>query len=139
MDEKKYIVVIQCHIVKERCSGFKCEHVFHNRKDCFSLYENNQNLRLLSMTCGGCCGLAILRKLQNLISQVKKIENISRGEIVVHLSSCISFESFHGPECPHKEYVSRIITEKAGLDLVYGSRLNPKTETKRGKNLYKKR
>lgn len=139
MTEKRYVIVVQCHIVKERCSGFLCEHAFHERKDCFSDYKNNKDLRFLTMTCGGCCGLATLRKLQNFISIAKKKDGISKDEIVVHLSSCASFESYHGPECPHKDYLSELITKKAGLDLVYGSRLSQNTEAKREKGEYKAR
>ncbi|OQY02418.1 MAG: hypothetical protein B6I26_00850 [Desulfobacteraceae bacterium 4572_130] len=139
MIKKKYIIVIQCHIVKEYCSGFLCEHTFNKRVDCFSCYDSNNNLRFLSITCGGCCGRSTLRKLQDFISQAEAREKIIKNEIVVHLSSCVSFESFHGPECPHKEYISKIITEKAGLDLVYGSRLSPITEARRKKNIYKTR
>ncbi len=139
MLQKEYVVVIQCHIVKERCSGFLCEHAFNERRDCFSIYSNNVNLRFLPMTCGGCCGRGTLRKLQNLISQLKKRENCSKDKVVVHLSSCAAFESFHGPECPHKDYISKLITEKAGLDLVLGSRLSSKTEARRNKGLYNSR
>ena len=45
MNEKKYIVVVQCHIVKERCSGFLCEQAFYERKDCFASYKGQDNLR----------------------------------------------------------------------------------------------
>jgi predicted metal-binding protein len=139
LTEKEYIVVVQCHIVKERCSGFLCEHAFNERKDCFSDYAGKENLRYLSITCGGCCGRGTLRKLQNLITQLKKKENISKDKIVVHLSSCAAFESSHGPECPHKDYLANLITEKAGLDLVYGSRLSAKAEARRKAGVYKSR
>ena len=137
--KKKYIIVIQCHIVKEYCSGFLCEHAFNKRIDCFSCYANNNKLRFLSITCGGCCGRGILRKLQDLIFQARKKEKIIKDEIAVHLSSCVSFESFHGPECPYKKYISKIITKKAGLNLVYGSKLSPIAEAKRKKGVYKNR
>ncbi len=91
------------------------------------------------MTCGGCCGLATLRKLQSFIKQAKSKDGIIKNEIVVHLSSCASFESYHGPECPHKDYLAELITKKAGLDLVYGSRISPNAEIKRENGVYKVR
>ncbi len=139
MTEKKYIVVVQCHIVKERCSGFLCEQAFHERKDCFAIYKGQDNLRFLTMTCGGCCGRGVMRKLENLVKQLKKREGIGKEAIAVHLSSCAAFESFHGPECPHKDYLATIITEKMGLDLVYGSRLSAQTEKLRQTGKYRKR
>ncbi|MCP4650485.1 MAG: CGGC domain-containing protein, partial [PVC group bacterium] len=38
MKKIKYIVVVQCHIVKERCSGYLCEYAFSKRTGSFSKY-----------------------------------------------------------------------------------------------------
>lgn len=38
MDTPKYIVILQCHIVKERCSGFYCEDSFVKRQHAFAEY-----------------------------------------------------------------------------------------------------
>ncbi len=36
--EKDYIVVVQCHIAMQRCSGWACEQAFHQREGGFSVY-----------------------------------------------------------------------------------------------------
>ncbi len=135
----KYIVVIQCHIVKERCSGYYCEYAFYNRNGAFKCYSIEGNIRFLSMTCGGCCGRAVHRKLTNLLRQMKRKEKkIAKDNIAVHLSSCIAFESFHGDQCPHKDYIKSLIS-KLGLQVLEGSRISDITEKRRAEGIYKKR
>ena len=139
MQDKKYIVVVQCHIVKEHCSGYLCEYAFSERSGAFSIYNKDDSLRFISLTCGGCCGRAIHRKLSNLLKQIKEKENIDKDQIQVHLSSCISFDSYHGGECPHKDYLKTLICDKLGLDCIEGSRISDLTEKRRKEGLYKKR
>jgi predicted metal-binding protein len=136
---KAYIVAVQCHIVKERCSGYLCERAFSERSGAFSCYPADAPLRFLSLTCGGCCGRGVQRKLSNLIRQIGKKEGIGKEQIAVHLSSCAAFESFHGPECPHKDYLKTIICDKLGLDLVEGTRISKLSEKRRESGEYKPR
>ena len=137
MKDKKYIVVVQCHIVKERCSGYLCEHAFTERTGSFSKYSKDSPLRYISLTCGGCCGRAVHRKLSNLVKQIAKKENMTKDEIQVHLSSCISFDSYHGGACPHKKYLKTLICDKLGLDCVEGSRVSELSKKRRQEGLYK--
>ena len=137
--DKKYIVTVQCHIVKERCSGYLCEHAFSERTGSFYRYQQDSHIRFLSLTCGGCCGRALHRKLANLLKLSKKKENIEKDNVIVHLSSCISFDSHHGPACPHKEYLKTLICDKLGLDCVEGSRISDLTETRRQQGIYSER
>ena len=139
MKNKDYVVVVQCHIVKERCSGYFCEYAFSERTGAFSGYPADGQIRFLSLTCGGCCGRAVHRKLANLIKQIGKRDHIEKRKIGVHLSSCISFDSYHGPECPHKDYLKTIICKKLGLDVVEGSRISALTDRRRKEGKYKDR
>lgn len=139
MSKIKYIVVVQCHIVKERCSGYLCEHSFSHRLGLFSNYPKEDSIRYISLTCGGCCGRAIHRKLSNLIKQIKKKEDIDKDQIQVHLSSCISFDSYHGGECPHKDYLKNLICDKLKLNCIEGSRISDLTEKRRKEGIYKPR
>jgi predicted metal-binding protein len=132
--DKKYVVIVQCHIVKERCSGYLCEKVFNNREDRFSGYSGD--MRMLSITCGGCCGLAVHRKLSNLLKLAKKQEGIEKDQIIVHLSSCITNDSYHGPPCPHLAYLKELIT-KLGLEIVCGTRISKKSESLRQAEIYR--
>lgn len=124
MPERDYIVVVQCHIVKERCPGYLCEYAFNEREGRFFEYPKNKKIRFLAMTCGGCCGRAIHRKLGNFVRKIKKLENVEKDRIRVHLSSCIANDNSHGPPCPHKDYLKTMICDKLGLDLVEGTRLS---------------
>ncbi|MGD2094663.1 MAG: CGGC domain-containing protein [Phycisphaerales bacterium] len=139
MREKDYIVVVQCHIVKERCSGYMCEYTFAKRKDLFSEYPGERDIRFLNLTCGGCCGRAGHRKLSNLIKTIKKKEGIDKEKIGVHLASCVSFDSYHGPPWPHKEYLRKMICDKLGLDLTEGSTISEITEKRRAEGVYESR
>ena len=105
MEEKSYIVIVQCDIVMERCSGFLCEHAFNNRTGGFAAYSSEKQYRTIYMTCGGCCGRAVHRKLNDLIRMIKKAEKVKRDQIVVHLASCITRDNYHASPCPHLDYL----------------------------------
>ena len=138
MKEKQFVVVVQCHIVKERCSGYLCESAFSERSGAFSGYDKDAPIRYMSLTCGGCCGRATLRKLSHLVKRIKEEENIEKDKIQVHLSSCLSFDSYHGGVCPHKEYIKTLVCDKLGLDCIEGSKISDLTEKRRKEGLYEK-
>jgi len=136
MSEKEYIVIVQCDIVKQRCPGYNCEKAFHQRIGGFERYPKDKAFRTLYMTCGGCCGRATHRKLGNLIKEIKKREGIDKEKIVVHLSSCITKESYHGPLCPHLGYLKELIGP-LGLDLVQDTFISEKSEKRRKQGIYR--
>ena len=103
-----YIVVVQCHLVKQRCSGYFCEKAFHERKGGFADLPAGRDFRVIYMDCGGCCGKAVQRKLTHLARQAKK-DGIGRDRIVVQLASCITKDNYHSPRCPTAEYIQEII------------------------------
>ncbi|NQT88781.1 CGGC domain-containing protein [bacterium] len=133
--EKDYVVIVQCHIVKERCSGYLCERAFHERTGGFADYPADRAYRHINLTCGGCCGRALQRKLVNLKNQLRKREGIEKDRIVVQLSSCITKDSFHGPRCPHLDYLKTLV-ERLGIDLREDTRISPKSEQRRSDGLY---
>ena len=135
LNHKEYIVIVQCHIVKERCSGYNCERAFHERTGGFAGYPKDKAYRILNLTCGGCCGRAVHRKLSNLIRQIKKAEGITKDRIIVQLSSCITKDNFHSSPCPHLDYLKSLIA-KLGLDLSEDTYIYEKSETRRKAGLY---
>jgi predicted metal-binding protein len=135
MKDKNYIVVVQCHIVKERCSGYNCERAFNERTGGFAAYPKDKTYRMLSLTCGGCCGRAVHRKLSNLIRRINKAEGITKERIVVQLSSCITKDNFHAPPCPHLGYLKALIG-KLGLDVYEDTYINEKSEMRRKVGLH---
>ncbi len=133
-----YVVVVQCDIVMERCSGYFCEKAFNERNGAFGAYAGTQQeLRSLYLTCGGCCGRAVLRKLSDLIRTIKKKEGIAKDRIVVHLASCITKDNFHGLPCPHIDYLKTLIQDKLGLALREDSHISEKAEKRRQEGLYR--
>ncbi|MBN1764447.1 MAG: CGGC domain-containing protein [Sedimentisphaerales bacterium] len=130
MYKTKYIVVLQCDIVKERCSGYLCEEAFHKREGGFADYPADEPIRYLNMTCGGCCGRATLRKLSNLFKLLGKRSDIKPEEVVLHFSSCICKESFHGPKCPHYDYLKELV-ERKNLLWREGTRISDQSESRR--------
>ncbi len=136
MSEKEYIVIVQCYIVKQRCSGYNCEKAFHHRDGGFERYPKDKVFRTLYMTCGGCCGRATHRKLDNLAKEIKTMEGVEKDKIVVHLSSCITKESYHGSPCPHLSYLKGLIG-KLGLDVIQDTAISKKAEERRKKNVYR--
>ncbi|MHC4461252.1 MAG: CGGC domain-containing protein [Planctomycetota bacterium] len=132
---KDYVVIVQCHIVKERCSGYNCERVFNERIGGFSAYPKDNGYRSLYMTCGGCCGQAVHRKLSNLIRRIKKKEAIDKDRIVVHLASCMTKDNFHSSPCPHLDYLKGLIA-KLGLDVCEDTYIDEKSEKRRKAGIY---
>jgi len=135
--DKDYIVVVQCEIVKERCSGYYCEKAFHERADGFAAYDKDKDYRLLTLTCGGCCGKAVQRKLTHLGRKIQKNEGIGRDRIVVQLSSCITQDNYHSPRCMFVDYMKELIG-RAGFEVREDTHLNPKAEERRAKGVYSK-
>ncbi|MBF0644577.1 CGGC domain-containing protein [Desulfuromonas acetoxidans] len=133
--EKDYLVIVQCHLVKERCSGFHCEKAFHDRSGGFTNYSAQQSLRLLTMTCGGCCGRSLQRKLINLLHLSHKREQMDRSRIMVHLSTCITKASHHGPVCPHLDYLKELIS-RLNLDIARDTWISKTAEKRRQQGLY---
>ncbi|MBM4029756.1 MAG: CGGC domain-containing protein [Planctomycetes bacterium] len=130
LTQKEYIVIVQCHIVKERCPGYQCEKAFHERSGGFAAYDRDKPYRYLSLTCGGCCGRATHRKLTQLVRSIGKKEGIGKDKIVVQLSSCIANDNYHAPPCPHLAYLKTLI-ERIGLDVRDGTVLSDKAEQRR--------
>jgi predicted metal-binding protein len=132
--DKDYVVIVQCHIVKERCSGYNCERAFNERIGGFSAYPKI-GYRSLYMTCGGCCGRAVHRKLGNLVRRIKKQEGITRDRIVVQLASCITKDNYHSSPCPHLDYLKGLIT-KLDLDVCEDTFINESSENRRKAGTY---
>ena len=138
MEEKQYIVVVQCDIVMERCSGYLCEHAFNTRTGGFQNYVADKQYRTLYMTCGGCCGRAVHRKLNDLIRMLKEAEGAKRDRIVVHLASCITRDNYHASPCPHLDYLKGLIQGKLSLDLEEDTYISKKSTKLREKGIYQK-
>jgi predicted metal-binding protein len=137
IQQKDYIVVVQCDIVMERCSGYYCEKAFNERGGGFAVYPREKAYRTLYLTCGGCCGRAVHRKVYDLIAAIREKEGVKKEKIAVHLSSCITKESYHGPKCPHVDYLKTMIEEKLSLDLIDTSTISETSEGLRNEGVYK--
>jgi len=136
MEDKEYIAVVQCHLVKQRCSGYFCEKAFHERNGGFSDYPKDKTFRTLYLTCGGCCGRTLHSKLGNLVRNLMKKERIGKEKIIVQFSSCITKDNYHGPPCPHFDYLKTLIG-KLGLDFKEDTSISLKSEERRQAGIYK--
>ena len=135
LSSKDYLVIVQCHIVKEHCAGYLCERALHQRTGGFAEYPTEKAYRMLMMTCGGCCGRALQRKLMNLIVKAKQCEAIEKERILVHFSSCITRDNHHGPICPHLDYLKTLV-ERAGLEYREDTNLSKLSEQRREDGIY---
>ena len=132
---KDYLAVVQCDIVMERCSGFFCEQALTNRTGGLAVYPPDQPLRYVMLTCGGCCGRALQRKLVNLITQLEKREGVTRDRIAVQFATCITKDSHHGPPCPHLDYLKSLV-ERLELDWVEDTHISDKSQRLRDQGVY---
>ena len=109
---------------------------FWYRTGGFAEYPPDPPLRMLSMTCGGCCGRAVHRKLMNLLKLLRKKEGVGADRVVVHLSSCITKDNFHGPPCPHIDYLKTLIG-KLGLAVREDTAISERSEERRRAGVYR--
>lgn len=98
----KLVVVIQCHLVMNRCSGYPCMDAFYKREGAFASYE--EDVRYMPVTCGGCCGAEVAAKLENLTKHLKR-RGERKEDVVVHFASCVCSDNSHRPPCPHLDYM----------------------------------
>lgn len=131
----KYCVIIQCDIANKRCSGFACTNAFYNRDEKFNNYA--EDTRYISFTCGGCCGKGIASKLEHFSKHLKSKTDISKDEVVIHLSSCMSTDNYHYDRCPHIEYLKNIIAKKGFNNLIEGTYVSKGATRKRELGQYK--
>jgi predicted metal-binding protein len=135
--EKDYIVVVQCEIAKQRCSGYHCEKAFHERTGGFAVYPKEREHRIISITCGGCCGKAVQRKLTHLARKIRKAEAIEKDRIVVQLASCITLDNFHSPRCMFTEYMKEVIA-RTGIECREDTHRSAKASGRRAAGHYKR-
>lgn len=132
---KDYVIVVQCDIVKQRCSGYFCEKSFNERTGGFAGYPKDKTYRVICMTCGGCCGRAVHRKLAHLARNIKKKEGIEKDKIVVQLSSCITKDNHHAPPCPHLNYLKTLF-KKLNLDVCEDTEISELSQKRRETGMY---
>lgn len=128
----KLVVIIQCDLVQNRCSGYNCSHAFFSKEGAFAGYS--EDTRYITFTCGGCAGVQVGCKLQNLVQRIKRFKD-EYDEVVIHLASCIVSHNYHHPSCPHKDYI-QAICESRGFTVVKGSYISKGAQRKREAGIY---
>jgi predicted metal-binding protein len=136
--KKDYLAVVQCHLVMQRCSGYYCELALNERSGGFTTFPVDKPYRAVYLTCGGCCGRALGRKLSDLVRQAGKREGIGRERIGVWLASCITRDNYHGPPCPHVDYLKTLIA-RLGLDVFEDTNISRRSQERRERGIYRDR
>ncbi len=134
MENIKFVAIIQCDIALRRCSGFACTDAFYNREEMFSDYKDD--VKYLTFSCDGCCGKAVSSKLEHFSKKLKKKTDITKEQVAVHLSSCMTTDNYHYDRCPHLDYIKSIITKKGYTNIIEGSYISKGAKKKRESGLY---
>ena len=129
------VVIIQCDDVVKRCSGFLCMNDFYDRTGKFEFYPDE--VRYMSITCGGCCGNLLTPKLENLGMRLRKA-NINKEDVVIHFASCICSDNSHRQPCPFIKRMKYLMNRKGFNNVVLGTHISQKAEAKRQAGIYKK-
>lgn len=130
----KLIVIIQCEDVVKRCSGFFCMRDFYDKTGKFAGYPDD--LRYMSITCGGCCGNLLTAKLEHLGMRLNK-DNINKDDVIFHLASCICSDNSHRSPCPFMYRMKTLLQKKGFHNIVLGTHISQKAEEKRQAGIYK--
>lgn len=134
--DAKYVLIIQCDIARQRCSGFACTNAFYNRDDSFQDYGTET--KYLSLTCGGCCGASLASKLEHFSNKLRKNTDIKKNDVAVHLSSCMTTDNYHHDRCPHFDYIKALVEKKGYMNIVEGTYISRTSEKKRENGEYKR-
>ena len=129
------VVIIQCDDVVKRCSGFLCMNDFYDRTGKFEGYPDE--VRYMSITCGGCCGNLLTPKLENLGMRLRKA-NINKEDVVIHFASCVCSDNSHRLPCPFMNRMKALLNRKGFNNIVLGTHVSQKAEAKRQAGIYKK-
>ena len=133
---KKYALLIQCDIAHNRCSGWACTKAFYNRAGMFTELGEN-DVQYLSFTCGGCCGKGVAAKLEHFAKKLKEQSDISKDEVIVYLSSCMTTDNRHYSRCPHLGMIKGILAKHDFNNIVEGTYISQKATQKRADGIYK--
>ncbi len=133
--DKDYLIVVQCDIVKQRCPGYLCEKAFTERTGGYASFPRDKDYRRIDLTCGGCCGRALHRKLTLFCRTIKKKEGLDKDRLLVILSSCMTKDNYHAPPCPHLDYIQTLIGH-IGLDLWQDTVIDETSEKRRQDGIY---
>lgn len=128
----KLVVIVQCHLVMSRCSGYNCMNAFYKREGKFSEYD--ADTRYMTFTCGGCCGAQLAAKLEQLLHRLRS-NGERKEDVIIHLASCVCSDNYHRPPCPHLDYLQAIV-ERKGYNLALGSYISKTTSAKREQGIY---
>ncbi len=131
--DKEYVVIIQCQLAHNKCSGFACTNSFYNREGKFENYK--ESIHYISFTCGGCCGKGVSAKLSHFSEKLLKKTELKKENVIVHLASCMTTDNYHYDRCPHIDYIKSIVN-KRGYEIVEGSYISKGAEKKREKGIY---
>lgn len=130
----KEVLIIQCDIAHNRCSGFACTKSFYDRTGKFEGYE--EDVRYISFTCGGCCGKGVAAKIEHYGKQSRKQNGYAKDEIAVHLASCMVTDNHHYDRCPHVDYIKKIVDKHGFVNLIEGSYMSNNAGRKRSEGVY---
>ena len=108
MGDKRKIGIIICDRYR-RCAGGKCLRSLRNREGAFERYKNT-DVELVGYTsCDGCPGGNVEYAVEEMRGNGAQVIHLATGLIVGY------------PPCPHISYFRDFITEKYGLEVVYGT------------------
>lgn len=132
----EWVIVVQCARVQERCGGYFCERAYQERADGFADLPADRRYRYMTLSCGGCPGDAVHRKLHTILKHARRREGVRNEAIHVYLSSCITKSNYHAPRCPHTERIHEVI-QREGLTAHEDTRISPTSEARRAEGRYR--
>ena len=113
MSKKVKIGIIICDRYR-LCAGGKCLKALENREGAFSVYKGMEVELAGYATCGGCPGGNIEYAPEEMKKNGVEIIHFATGMIVGY------------PPCPYISYFKDFITEKYGLQVIFGTHPIPR-------------
>jgi predicted metal-binding protein len=109
MKNKIKIGIIICDRYRN-CAGGKCFKSMRNKEGAFSIYKENNDIKLVGYTtCGGCPGGNIEYVPEEMIKNGVEVIHFATGFVVGY------------PPCPYIDQFKNFIEEKYGVSVVIGT------------------
>ena len=131
----KYAVVIQCEHTMKRCSGFACSEAFFGKTAGFEGYGDGT--KYLTFSCGGCNGGCVAARLEHFETKLRKLTDIKKEEVAVHLATCMVTDNRHHDRCPYIDYIKYIIKKNGFENIVEGTYQSQASRKRRQNGTYK--
>ncbi len=108
------VAILSCLKANEVCTGMGCLQAYHDKRDAFSIYKDEETRLMAFMHCNGCGTNP--ETDEGMIEKLDRLKD--RGVEVVHIGICTVNKD--GKRCGTIERIIQMLKER-GIKVVFGT------------------